>query len=286
MTPDGAGREAELRSYLLGTLPPAQAEEIDEQLIADAEFHAELQATADDLIHAYLEGELTPGDRERFKSHFLASSRQRERVVFVRDLVAAVGRSQPVGYARLVPSAPTPRARLVSMLPWAAALAVGLAAGGWGIGERRLREREAAAAQQREEALRLELAAQDERAKERDARALAALQFGDITTRDLQPGVERGQDVANTITVSGKWVRLRLRLDPDPRPPFYRASLQTPEGREVFGARGLPAAPGREGPTVEVMIPAELLRPGAYMLSILRDGGDGRELTAATFVVR
>ena len=283
VTAGGADRDALLRSYLLGALPPKRQEEIDEQFLGDEELHTELVATADDLIHAYLAGELPPAERERFESHFLASPRRRERVAFVRSLTAAVDRVRPSGVA-----APASRwSRLVPVLPWAAVLVVGLAAGGWSVGERRRSERTLAAAQEREESLRQQLAAQGDRVRDLEGRVRAGSESADIATWALGSGVERGETAANGFTVRGASIRVRVVLDHDLRVTSYRASLQTAEGREILRVGGLREASGTDGRTLDVMVPSGLLSPGTYLLSIQRDSaGPPEELTATTFVVR
>ena len=76
--------------YLLGTLPPADQEAFEEQYFTDPSLHEELEAAADDLIHDYLAGALSHADRQRFETHFLRSSRQRQRLALVRAVVANV----------------------------------------------------------------------------------------------------------------------------------------------------------------------------------------------------
>lgn len=120
----GSRPDTMVREYVLGGLAAAQREEVDERLLTDPDFHAEVRATGDDLIHAYLSAELTAADRERFESFFLASPRRQERVAFMRSLLEAAKKAR--------------RAPVAALLPWAAALLVGLAAGGWGLSERRL----------------------------------------------------------------------------------------------------------------------------------------------------
>ena len=97
--PEDLDLEADLRAYLLGVLPPERQDSIEERFFADKELHLQLQATGDDLIHAYLAGELSPADRERFETHFLASPRRRERLAFVRSLMTAVDRVQSAARA-------------------------------------------------------------------------------------------------------------------------------------------------------------------------------------------
>jgi hypothetical protein len=282
---DEADREPALRDYLLGGLAPAQREEIEERLLADPDFHAEVQATGDDLIHAYLAGDLSVADRERFETHFLSTPRRRERVAFVRTLVSAVdrvrlGASRPTG-AHAVP--PAPRRSISVLLPWAAALLVGLGAGGWSLNERRLREREAVQAKQTEEDLRQKLTATEARVLE--LKRSASSPNEGIAIWPLRDGTERGTEPAESFSVApgGEWIRLRVPLPPGVRMTFYRASLRTANDEEILPFRALQANPA--GRTVDVMVPAGLLRPGAYVLSIRSDSG-GLEITAIPFFVR
>ncbi|HET9314720.1 MAG TPA: hypothetical protein VFQ51_03985 [Vicinamibacteria bacterium] len=297
MSVESSDREPALREYLLGGLLPAEREEIEERLLTDADFHAELQATGDDLIHVYLAGELPPPDRERFESHFLSSSRRRERVAFVRSLVSAVdrvrhGASRPTG-THAVPSAP--RRPLSVLLPWAAALVVGLGAGGWSVHERRLRQQDAAQAHQREADLRRELTAQEERIQQLERAPVVVPPTEGIATWPLSAGAERGTASARPFAVGAgtEWVRLRVPLEHgltvppprDARAPSYRGSLQTAEGKELHGVPDVPAKTGPSGVTFDVIVPAGVLRPGIYLLAI--QGASGRDEVAATpFVVR
>ena len=278
---DDADREAVLRSFLLGALPAERQEEIDKRFLADEELHGELQATADDLIHAYLAGELSAADRERFEAHFLASPRRREQVAFIRSLVSAVEHIETPA------AAPATRwSRMSPMLPWAAVLVVGLAAGGWSIGEKRRSERSLAAALQRQEALQRQLAAQDERVRELEERVRGSSESGDIATWALRTRAARGEGV-NSFPVRSAWVRLRVPLEDDFDVTSYRASLQTIEGREILRVGGLREVAGPEGRTLDVMVPTGLLRPGTFVLSLQRDvAGTSEELTATTFLVR
>ena len=290
---DERDREAALREYLLGGLAQAQREEIEERLLAEPDFHAEVQATGDDLIHAYLAGDLSAADRERFETHFLSTPRRRDRVAFVRTLVSAVdrvghGASRPTGAHAVQPA---PRRSVSVLLPWAAALVVGLGAGGWSLNERRLREREAVQAHQREEDLRQQLAAAEARALELKRSASSPTEG--IAIWPLRPGIERGTEPAESFSVApgSEWVRLRVPLEPGVRATFYRASLRTANDEEILPFRALQANSGPAGLTVDVltvdvMVPAGLLRPGAYMLSIQRDDAGGEEITATAFVVR
>jgi cytoskeletal protein RodZ len=78
----------EITEYLLGSLPPADIERLDELSLTDDEFADLLHTAEKDLVDAYIQGELSGSALERFKSHYLASPLRRERVVFAEVLQA------------------------------------------------------------------------------------------------------------------------------------------------------------------------------------------------------
>jgi hypothetical protein len=70
--------------YLLGSLPEAESERLDELSVADDEFAVALSAAEKDLVDAYVQGELTGASLENFRSHYLASPLRRERLDFAQ----------------------------------------------------------------------------------------------------------------------------------------------------------------------------------------------------------
>ena len=79
-----------LVKYLLGSLPEAEAERLDELYITDGEFAAELSAAENDLVDAYVQGELTGPELERFRVYYLTSPLRRNRLGFAQALSAMV----------------------------------------------------------------------------------------------------------------------------------------------------------------------------------------------------
>lgn len=73
-----------LAQYLLGALPDAEAERLDELSFTDDEFAEALNAAEKDLVDAYVQGELRGATLEQFKSHYMASPLRREKVKFAR----------------------------------------------------------------------------------------------------------------------------------------------------------------------------------------------------------
>lgn len=75
-----------LIQYLLGGLSEAQVEEFDELSIIDDEFASQLGEVENDLIDAYVRGELTRQAQAQFESRYLTSPRRREKVKFAQSL--------------------------------------------------------------------------------------------------------------------------------------------------------------------------------------------------------
>jgi hypothetical protein len=75
-----------LTEYLLGQLPDAETEQLDELSIRDDEFVARLDKVELELVDAYVEGELTGEMLDRFKSHYLGSPLRRGKVLFADSL--------------------------------------------------------------------------------------------------------------------------------------------------------------------------------------------------------
>ena len=73
-----------LTDYLLGSLSEEEAERLDELSFTDDELAARLQVVENDLVDAYARGEMAGATLERFKSHYLASPRRREKAAFAR----------------------------------------------------------------------------------------------------------------------------------------------------------------------------------------------------------
>ncbi len=68
---------ANLKQYLLGNLPPQEAEAIDLQIISDESSEEKLLWAESELMEDYLDETLSPTDVELFKENFLVSPERR-----------------------------------------------------------------------------------------------------------------------------------------------------------------------------------------------------------------
>ena len=82
-----------LTRYLLGSLPTTEAERLDELSVTDEEVAEALRSVENDLIDAYVQGELDEALRAQFKSHYMVSAMRRERVAFAQAFQAHAEKS-------------------------------------------------------------------------------------------------------------------------------------------------------------------------------------------------
>ena len=73
-----------INEYLLGSLPEAEIEALDELSFTDDEFADALRVAEKDLVDAYVQGELGGVELEQFESSYMASPRRLEKVKFAQ----------------------------------------------------------------------------------------------------------------------------------------------------------------------------------------------------------
>lgn len=282
--------------YLLDELPESDREDFEDEYFGDEGVYGALLAAEDDLIDRYCEGALGADQRTRFERRYLTTEEGRERVEFARALkrLGAAPAGQPSAAAAIT----APRAAL-RWLPWAAVLIAATAAVLFltlQVGEARRAGEERATLQER-------LAQQQQRARDQERRLadlgqdLARAQeqaraIGELLGADaakglraaelaLRSGLRRDASALPRLTLSSDVgiVRLQLQLEGAPR-AAYRASLQTPEGRELWARAGLTPAAASGQPVVPFTVPAAVLAPGHYVVTL----GPSRDESDAEFV--
>jgi hypothetical protein len=96
--------DADLRRYLLGLLPDAEAEALEDAYFASPDVLERVRGVEDDLLDDHAAGRLEPRERKAFDTRYLASGPLRQRVAAARALrltAADAGRpaARPVGRA-------------------------------------------------------------------------------------------------------------------------------------------------------------------------------------------
>lgn len=112
-----------LTGYLLGSLPEAETERLDELSITNDEFVETLKVAEKDLVDAYVRGELTGAELERFKLHYLASPLRREKVDFAQAFQVLAEKTAPAQVAEARQES-AKRSRKTKTSGWNSALSV------------------------------------------------------------------------------------------------------------------------------------------------------------------
>ncbi len=255
----------DLRSYLLDEVTADRREAIEASYFADPAALERLDAAEQDLIEAYLAGELDAGWRARFEQTCLTTPSRQHRLDTTRRLMAASVAVAPA----------SPRTRWAPYLALAASLLIVAAAGWW----------------MRPFGPRTGAGPEPSRVATGAARPLPAPPpeaASDILALALSPLNPRGSGATPALILPPGIATLRLDLEAvgtGPGVPRPLAVVQTVDGAEVWRGEGQ-ESDGRQGWTVAV--PAPRLMPDDYVLVLLDPGRPeaDRELFRYFFRIR
>jgi hypothetical protein len=274
--------------YLLGSLPEAEADRLDELSIADDEFAWRLSAVENDLVDAYARGDLPRETLEPFNAHYFSSPKRLEKVAFARTWRRFEMKSGTAAFREMPASAsgsPLGWFRVPRLgLQWGfagAALVMVFVAGLLLVDNQRLRwqgtawrDQQAALdhrAQELERALGEQrsvnagIQKEVERLRESSA-APRALKI--IAALLLPPSRGIGEIASISVPQGTDQVRLRLRLESDDF-PSYRVALRDPAANLlVWRSPTLRATPDGDAKTVALTLPAGLLKQRNYIVEL------------------
>ncbi len=244
-----------LIQYLLGSLPEEDTGRFDELSVVDDEFCGRLSAVENDLVDAYVRGELSGETVERFQSFYLSSTRRREKVRFAETLLIHGDRA-PFAQAKPAPWRWISGPRVALQWSVAAAAFVMLAAVAY-----LLRENLALRDQMKQvRAERIALQRQQSAAPVPPSRELTVLSFV------LSPQMRGGGEIATFAVPRGTdrlSLRLTLELDDFPR---YQAALKNPATNEIVWRS---SKLNKENQSVLLSLPAGVLKQQNYILELL-----------------
>jgi hypothetical protein len=303
--------------YLLGELPESEVNALEQQLLTDDETFEQLREVESDLVEDYVRGRLTPGDRQRFEQHYLASPVHRRRLVVARNLIekadglratAAAGEFSVLSPPRLFERL----GRLQLRRGFALAALLFAAIGFWlFLDHWRLRtemaqlKAESEARLNRQQALDRELAAAQENGEklkseigrlqaERNALAQPPGEAAKgqpprsaVFSFALSPTLVRSGGDQQLLTIPLKTGEVHLQMNVEPgEARRYQVSLRS-EGRQVWGAQALrPQADGGRGAVVTARIPAGKLPFGDYTLRLSAHSPKGELEVVKHYVFR
>lgn len=275
--------KAAIREYLLGGLDPEGQSRLEKRLLTDGEYFDELVVEEDELVEDYLDGALSEAERERFEKHFLLAPERVWKLETARLLKnysekeAAAVSPEPVGpTGRPAPPFWEPLLAFFKS-GWPAQVALAtvllLTLGGIFIALRQ-RPEQNLPEQVRDVPPRVETPAPPGGA--------SAL----VLVVALTPGLERSSAAAKRITVEPgvETVQLRLELTADEY-RRYGAALRD-DKQEILANTELKAESAGVEKFVALNVPARLLAPGDYRVSLSGEAPDGRTESVNSYVFK
>jgi hypothetical protein len=291
--------DRQLERYLLGLLPEGDAERLDELSLTDDDVAGRLRIVEDDLVDAYVSGELAGELLERFESFYLSSERRRQKVEFARSFLATDRGAGPAGTAgrehtKARPAGPhrISSKESSSFRPWiqssrstwslAAAAALLLFAGGpllYQVVQLRsgLSEAQRASAELSRRANDLQQQLDDQRAAGSQAATAAVPDNPPPAATRALPTIAlvllpqtRAIGPIATLAVPQQAERLALELRLEPNDfTRYQVALTDPTANQViWRSERLTSRLADDVQTVSIAIPAGLLKAQHYTLEI------------------
>jgi len=263
--------EFRIRRYLLGDLGEGEQESVEERFITDRDFKELALIVEDELVQDYLSGQLSAPEKAAFVRHFLSTPQQHRKVHLagaLRRYMAAAGAPALATEPSIEVRSPGFRSETSRRPPWrtpsvlvpaSLALLLAIVLGlGWLAGTRQ-RGEELADSRQEIERLNQQPA------------------FDDPSWAVLSPLNVRGDRKTNVLEprANGIVVQLWLMLIEDEY-PSYRAFIQKDGDAEQLLVNTLRAETTSRGRAIPLRVPAELLRPGTYILKLKGIGEDGQ----------
>jgi hypothetical protein len=259
---------ANLKQYLLGNLPPPDAEAIDLQIISDESSEEELLWAESELIEDYLDETLSPPEVELFKENFLVSPERRAQLRQI-SLVRNYARNcAPKDVAEKVSNAPPESFYeklkiFFSLSPRPALAAFALVIAGLFAAAilYNTADNQTAAEKEYAEINRTELS---DLAKFRD---VFVLPLGSGAFRNSSGGA------ASKLPPDKLGERVLFRLDlpvAAEAADTFKAEL-VKDGKVIFTQNKLPFHNNPSGREMRLLLPAAVLKKGAYQIKVVRE---------------
>jgi hypothetical protein len=284
----GTNTEAVLRKYLLGESSVQENDDIELWLMSDEQAYELLEAAEDDLIDDALAGRLEARDLPRFYSHFLAAPERQRKLRFSRSFGRVIEAAQKPAEAPASSSF-----KLLEALRYRPAFAYAayalvlilLAGSAWSLFKVAELQRELRSATNQLTAIgrdREDLQRQlnetktvsrnlQEQVRATEAAGTVKPPAGPLLLAlSLVPGITRSSgDIPKlTLAPNTSTVQFFLLLLDD-NFTAYRANLKDAEDREIWSKDKIPSTAGRDGKSVVLTVPAELLTNGDYSFTLL-----------------
>lgn len=301
------------KRFLLGNVSESERAEIEDRFLADDDFFQELLIGEDEMIDAYVRGELPAPERARFEQKLSTSQHLRERVEFAQTLFNSVS-SKAVTAAAATIAAGAPARHVSWWRSWyeeffvrrpalgftLAAVSLVIVLGSLWLLTDRGQTRPApqqqaqtvptATVMPRESPTPASTAEPPTRDAENSNRApvreTPRRTAPVIATFTLLPGLERSETGSGALVLPAGTteVRLRLMLESGDSKQ-YRATLTTAEGRNLW-SRTIAKGRSNKYADLTLNLPANLLKSDDYILDLSSINPDGKWESVADYSFR
>ena len=299
--------ETILKKYLLGDISPDKQDELELWLMSDNDAYDLLEAAEDDLIDDALSGRLQGRELDLFNNHFLLAPERQRKLQFGRSFRRLLLAEKPVPT-----HAPTGWDRILDALRYrpafgyalSALIIVGVIGIAWSIFKvASLQQQLNTTTAQLENVGRERDGLQRQLDDSQSANQILETRFRELEASvgasqtsstpptllalNLIPGLTRSSnDLPKvTITSNNKLAQFSLSLLDD-NYTAYRARLIDAAGQEIWSRDKLPATTTREGKTVVVTIPTEVLLTANYSFNLMGISDSGAPENVASFYFR
>jgi hypothetical protein len=301
-----------MRRYLLGLLPEPEQAALEERFFEDGEILSEMRAVEQDLVDAYVRGQLGPDEKSVFESHYLSVSRHAERVAFAYDLLRLAD-AEP----DLTPQTGSTESREPFWRKWlslfqtpqlaisaAGAMIAILVVSGLLLFRERARWRQELAKSQAEQAAQKEKirALEQEIAKGRVDAAQLAAELEQLRKQRLNPPepvtpatifsfllltTTRNQAEEQTLRLAPNAARVRLQMKIRAGGyKSYRVRIDPVDGGGAWESASVTARSAGITTTLSVLVPPRNLPPGDYNLELSGIDANGAAESIETYSFR
>ena len=269
--------------YLVGSLREDESERFDELSISDDEFASRLRGVEDDLVDAYVRGELAADIRGRFESLYLTSRSRHEKVRFAEALAEHRSRASVAGAGDAEPR-PQAGRRYVRQWAMAAAATLVLAAGGYLFVERMRNPRPQPAAPSRTAA---PTPAVPEAGPPTATVAKPIPPDAPVLSFVLLPPTRGISEPPGLVLPAGTAkVELRAVLESDDLPRYRIALKDLATDQIIWRSARLSPATSLGNRVVSVTLDATLLKSQRYMLEVTGFSAAGRAELVGSYPFR
>jgi hypothetical protein len=291
--------EAVLRKYLLGDMSSEEQEEIELWLMSNEDAYCLLEAAEDDLIDDSFAGRLAPRDLDRFQNHFLVAPERQRKLQFSRSFKRAIDTAaQPVRLE--FPSRPGLldflRFRPAFVYATSALIVILLTGNVWSLLKVAELQRELHSVTNQVTELGRD---RDDLKRQLDESQAAALALQAaipppkpsaapvLLAMNLVPGITRSSNEIPTITLTSNASSVRFSLALlDDNFTVYRVSLMNVDSREIWTQSKVSPTAARDGKTIVLNVPAEVLSSGDFSFSLMGVPDSGTPESIARYYFR